>query len=135
MGRLRGGDGGLQPLLHLLQLVLLALELRQLMEHLPGGDAAVADGGVKLVQGGQRETLEDLVIELRLHERGDVQGLALGGVLQHLPALLDVLLSVGLFEPLFDPVLGGLGLDNVQPVPAGSGLGVGGDDLHHVVGL
>ena len=38
-------------------------------------------------------------------------------------------------EPLLDPVLGGLGLDDVQPVPAGPGLGVGGDDLHHVVGL
>ena len=97
-----------------------------------GGHAAVADGGVQLVQGAEAHLLEDEgehvlggdggqgeahVLELRL------EGGAAGG---------DVLLPPLLLEPLADLVAGLVGLADLHPVPAGAMGRLGGDNLHNV---
>ena len=97
-----------------------------------GGHAAVADGGVQLIQGAEAHLLENKgqhvlggdgrqgqahVLELRL------EGGAAGG---------DVLLPPLLLKPLADLVAGLVGLADLHPVTAGAVGRLGGDDLHDV---
>ena len=99
---------------------------------LVGGGAAVADGGVHLVQGAEAYLVQDMGKGLVGHDvlhldAGVTQlGLELGA------AGGDVLLPLLLLEPLADLVSGLVGLTDVQPVAAGTLGRLGGDDLHDV---
>ena len=135
-----GGGLGLVGLLRLGGGVLVLLEdvvdlLPQAAHQLQGGDAAVADGGVHVVQG--------VVAELFQHQRqillvgqlldGDAAAADLrvkGGL-----AVDDVLVPALLLEPLADLAAGVAGLGNLDPVPAGPVGGFGGLHLHHVAVL
>ena len=97
-----------------------------------GGEAAVADGGVELLQGAVGGPAEDVGQKLRVHDllHGDAAVLQLR--LKGRPARHDILVLLLLLEPLADLAAGLAGLGDLQPVPAGALGGFGGDDLHDV---
>ncbi|CAN3986084.1 Catabolite control protein, partial [Dysosmobacter welbionis] len=97
-----------------------------------GGEAAVADGGVHVVQRAVGHPLQQHRQHLRrenvLHGDAAVLQLRLEGG----TAVCDVLLFLLLLEPLANLAAGLAASGNLHPVPAGT-LGVlGGEDLHDV---
>ena len=86
-----------------------------------GGHAAVADGGVQIVERGEGQPLEDQRQDLVAHDvgRGDAVGAQLA--LKLLLAVDDVLLAALFFEPLLDLRARGAALGEVQPVAARAG--------------
>ena len=100
-----------------------------------GGGAAVADGGVHLLQGVEADLLQHMGEHLLGGDHGDVQAHPLEFTLKHGAALGHVLLPLFLLEPLADLGAGLVALGQLHPVTAGA-LGVlGGDDLHDLAGL
>ena len=100
--------------------------------HRPAAQLAVADGRQEVVHGGELEVPGQLQQALLL-ERGE-RGLAQTPELlvQHLPALADVLLAALLLEPLPDLLPGSGRLHEVEPIPRRPVRRLGGEDLHDV---
>ena len=97
-----------------------------------GGDGAVADGGIEVVERvlavGPRDLQQAVVADRRDGRSGEALQLALEGLL----AVDDVLVAVLLLEPLADLLAGMGGPDDRQPVARRAVLGLRGHDLHDV---
>ena len=133
LGVLLGLRHSLCQHLLLLPLLLAALQLALDPAHrLLSGEAAIADGGVEIVQRGIGHLFQQHRQEFRVQYvfHGDAAVTQLrveGGA-----AVGDVLVPLFLFEPLADLGAGLVALGNLHPVPAGA-LGVfGGENLHDV---
>ena len=121
-----------QPFSGLLGLCLLAVLLHQLVEHLPGRNAAIPNGGIHIVQVGHVESFEDVVKVFRLGKFGKLPALPPCSLGKHLLAALNVFFAVRLFKPLAGLRFGLLGFNDFEPVAARGGVGRG-DDLHYIV--
>ena len=123
-----GGGGGL--------LRLKPAQAQQLVlgpgHRLGGGGAAIADGGVQLIQGAEAHLAQDIgqILLGSDGRQGDLHVLQLG--LEGGPSGGDVLLPALLLEPLADLISGLVGLADLQPVPAGALGGFGGLHLYNV---
>ena len=127
--------GLFEPFLQLVETLLLAVHVDEFVHDLSRGHAAEPDRGIEIVERRQTVTFQNLVIVFRLHQDRQALPVPLRGLLEHLLAALDVLLAVLVLEPLPDPVLRRLRLDDRKPVAARSRLRVGRNDLDDVVGF
>ena len=123
LGRLILGGGGLAGLHQLVADAVDALHRRH---------AAVADGGVHVVQGVEAHLAQDggqhvLVLQ---HSRVDAHALELG--FEAGLAVGDVLLALFLLEPLLDLDARLVALADLEPVAAGTLGALGGEYLHDV---
>ena len=104
----------------------------QAADELQGGDAAVADGGIHVVQTLIGQTLQDIgeIFLRRQLLEGDAGALDLrleGGA-----AAGNILVAALPLEPLADLAASLAGAGDLHPVAAGAVGGFGGDYLHHV---
>ena len=93
-----------------------------------------ADGSVEIVDGGAAEAVGDLHHHVFLYHLSGLQIETAAFPVHRIPAQLLVFLPHFLAEPLADAVLGLLGLDDLQPVPAGA-VTLGGHDFNDVAVL
>ena len=93
-----------------------------------------ADGSVQVVDGGAAEAVGDLHHHVFLDDLGGFQVETAAFPVHRVPAQLLVFLPHLLAEPLADAVFGLLGLDYLQPVPAGA-VALGGHDLDDIAVL
>ena len=103
-----------------------------LVEDLRDRDAAVADGGVHLVQTRERELVEYVAADFLVFVEAVVQQVCAQLAVELLSAVDDILLAAFLFEPLFDLVARLGGLDDLHPVAARAVRLLGGQDRDNI---
>src|SRR5699024_1143180 len=102
------------------------------VDRLQGGIAAVANGGIHLVQTLEAHPLENGGQHIRRGDLAHGQPRVLELRLKGGSALGNVLLLALFLEPLADLAAGLAALGDFHPVPAGAVGGLGGVDLHDV---
>ena len=133
-------DGFVDPF----KLAFLALRLRaggagdlvlEAVDRACAGDAAVADGGVHIVETRDGELFDACLQKIVVLEIRRRKSRAAQLAFKHLFAADDVLLAALLFEPLADLGAGGVGLAERHPVAARPRRGFGRDDINDIAVL
>ena len=106
--------------------------LPQAADKLQGGDTAVADGRIHIVQALIGQALENAGQVFLRRQFLQAHAGALDLRLEGSPAPGDVLIPALPLEPLADLTAGLAGAGDLHPVPAGAVGGLGGDDLHNI---
>ena len=106
--------------------------LADLAQNLDRGDAAVADGGVEIVQAVEGQLAQELRLKVLILEQARAQTGAAQLGLEAGPAADDVLLALLALEPLLDLGAGLVGFAEIEPVAGRTLGGFGGQDLHDV---